>query len=112
MLYNGALDLSCNHLGIMHALEANTWHGRYAPNGCRLICGFPFESLSLPSALSLSLLLNRPWKDASRSLTKFKKDVMGDHYSLDNLSLFIVRKAGDASPPPSSPLLLCSCCLL
>lgn len=30
MLYNGALDLSCNHLGIIHALEANTWNGRYS----------------------------------------------------------------------------------
>lgn len=29
MLYNGALDLSCNHLGIIHALEANTWDGRF-----------------------------------------------------------------------------------
>lgn len=67
MLYNGALDLSCNHLGIAHALEANTWNGR-------------------------------PWKDATRGLTKFESDVVGQHSKLGNLSLFILRDAGHLAP--------------
>ena len=28
LMYNGALDLSCNHLGATHALEMTTWNGQ------------------------------------------------------------------------------------
>jgi hypothetical protein len=28
MFYSGAIDLSCNFLGTLHTLEANTWNGR------------------------------------------------------------------------------------
>jgi len=27
LLYNGEFDLTCNALGVLHALEANTWLG-------------------------------------------------------------------------------------
>lgn len=29
MLYNGALDLSCNHVGTTHSLEMTDWNGLY-----------------------------------------------------------------------------------
>lgn len=78
MLYNGALDLSCNHLGILHALEANTWSGR------SLYFVFFFIHYS-------------PWSNSIRSLTKYKDDVVGQHYLLGNLSFYILRDAGSSS---------------
>ena len=84
MLYNGALDLSCNHLGIIHALEANTWNGRLFA-----IFSFFFSYIKYNY-----ISFNIPWSDAIRSVTRFNGDVVGQHYKLENLTLFIIRDAG------------------
>lgn len=42
----------------------------------------------------LIISFHRPWSDAIRSVTKFNGDVVGQHYKLENLTLFIIRDAG------------------
>jgi hypothetical protein len=41
---------------------------------------------------------DRAWKEATRGLTKFENDVVGQHSKLGNLSLFILQDAGRFIP--------------